>query len=181
MNNSLKKISSIIIFSVCWLLTKAQTTTQTVNLTLTDVVDIVFTSTGTTSGATVTLPFSTISNYTNGVESISQDIRVRSNKNFTVTAKANASAFTYSGATTPAPAMPVSGTLLLMVSSNTTGGSIAGSFASYTSLSSANQNIIINGSRGSNQTFSIKYKGTPGFSYPAGDYTVSVIYTATQQ
>jgi hypothetical protein len=165
----------------CGFLANGQTTTQTVNLTLTDVIDIVFTSSGTNSGSTVTLAFSGLDNYANGVESAAQDLRVRSNKNFTVTAKANASAFSYSGSTSPAPSMPVSGTLLLKISSNGTGGGIAGSFSDYASLTSSNQSIITNGSRGSNQTFSIKYKGTPGFSYPAGDYTVSVIYTATQQ
>jgi hypothetical protein len=181
MSTIVKKISSLIVCLCCCQYINAQTTTQTVNLTLTDVVEIVFTGTGTISGATVTLPFINLNDYANGVESAAQELRVRSNKNFTVTAKANASSFTYSGTTSPAPSMPISGTLLLMVSSNGTGGSIAGSFSGYSSLTNANQNIITNGLRGSNQVFSIKYKGTPGFSYPAGDYAVNVIYTATQQ
>ena len=78
--------------------------------------------------------------------------------------------------------MPVNGVLGIMVSANGTGGSIGGSFSgsAYNTLTSANQDLITNGSRGGNQTFSVKYKATPGFAYPAGTYSVDVVYTATQ-
>ena len=178
----MKTIYLLIFFVSTGLMLRAQSnSTQTVNLTLTDVIDIIFTGTGSTTGSTLTLPFTTPDNYTNGVESTEQTLRVRSNKNFTVTAKTNASNFTYTGSVTPSPTMPVSGILLLKVSTNSTGGSIAGTFSGYTTLTSSNQNIITNGTRGNDQNFAIKYKGTPGFSYPAGTYSVNVIYTATQQ
>ena len=154
---------------------------QTTKLSLTDAVEIIFTGSGTNTGGLVTLPFTTVDNYTNGVESGAQDLRVRSNKNFSVTVNANAANFTYSGTTTPAPAMPVSGVLNLMVSANGTGGTTASAFTGYSSLTSSVQNLITAGTRGGNQTFSVKYKGTPGFSYPAGDYSVNVVYTVTQQ
>ena len=41
--------------------------------------------------------------------------------------------------------------------------------------------ILTGASNGNNQTFSVKYKATPGFAYPAGVYAVDVTYTATQQ
>jgi hypothetical protein len=154
---------------------------QTTKLSLTDAVEIVFTGSGSATGSTVTMPFTTVDNYTNGVETDAQELKVRSNKNFSVTVKSNATNFSYSGSTTPAPTMPVSGVLNLMVTSNSTGGSIASPFSAYSSLTSSNQDLITAANRGGNQTFSVKYKGTPGFSYPAGDYSVNVVYTVTQQ
>ena len=154
---------------------------QTTKLSLTDAVEIVFTGSGTATGSLVTLPFTTVDNYTNGVESAAQELKIRSNKNFGVTVKSNAANFTYSGSTTPAPTMPVSGVLNVKVSANGTGGSIAAPFSGYSSLTSSNQDLIADGTRGGNQTFSVMYKGTPGFSYPAGDYSVNVVYTVTQQ
>lgn len=157
------------------------TSTQTVNLTFANIVEILFTGTGSTTGSDVTIPFTNLNDYTNGVESSDYQLRVRSNKDFNVTVRTNSANFTYSGATSPAPVMPVSGKLLLKISANSTGGSIASPFSGYTSLTSSNQNLINVGTRGGNQTFSVKYQGKPGFGYPAGDYTVNVIYTVTQQ
>jgi hypothetical protein len=159
----------------------AQTSaTQTVNLSFANIVEILFTGTGSTTGSDVTIPFTNLNDYTNGVESSEYQLRVRSNKDFNVTVRTNSANFTYSGATSPAPTMPVSGKLLVMVSGNGTGGSIVSPFSGYSTLTSTNQNLISGGDRGGNQTFSVKYKGIPGFGYPAGDYTVNVIYTVTQ-
>jgi len=52
-----------------------------------------------------------VDNYTNGVTSSAQQLAVQSNKTFNVTVNANAANFAYSGTTTPAPTMPVSGVL----------------------------------------------------------------------
>ena len=164
---------------------KAQTSvtanaTQQVNLSLTNAIAITFTGSGTTTGAAVSMPFATVSDYTNGVTSAAQQLKVQSNKNFTVTVNTNAATFTYTGSTTPAPSMPVSA-LNLKVTANGTGGTIAGTFgSSYTDLSNTAQNLITNGTYGGNQTFSVQYQATPGFAYPAGTYTTSVVYTATQ-
>ena len=155
---------------------------QTVNLSLTDAIELTFTGSGTATGASVTLPFTTVNDYANGVTSAAQQLKVRSNKNFTVAVKSNAANFTYTGSTTPAPAMPVSGVLGVMVSANGTGGTIASPFSAstYSTLTATNQSLITNGTRGGNQTFSVQYQATPGFSYPAGNYSVDVVYTATQ-
>ncbi len=163
----------------------AQTTStaqQTVNLNLTDAIELVFVGSGTATGAAVTMPFTTIADYTNGVTSSAQQLRVRSNKKYNVTVKTNAASFTYTGSATPVPTMPVSGVLGIIVSQNGTSGTIASPFsaATYATLTSASQALINNGVNGSNQTFSVTYQGTPGFNYPGGNYAVDVVYTATQ-
>jgi len=162
--------------------TASSTATQQVNLSLTNAIAITFTGSGTATGAAVTMPFTTVADYTNGVASAAQQLKVQSNKNFTVTVNTNASAFTYTGSTTPAPSMPVSGTLGIEVTANGTGGTIASPFSSsaYSTLTSTAQNLISNATYGGNQTFSVQYNATPGFAYPAGTYTTSVVYTATQ-
>ena len=164
--------------------TPASTTAQqTVNLSLSDAIELIFTGSGSATGAAVTMSFNNVNDYANGVASSAQELKVRSNKNFSVAVKSNAVSFTYTGTTSPAPVMPVSGVLALKVTANGTGGSIASPFSAttYSTLTSANQNLISAGTRGGNQTFSIMYNATPGFSYPAGNYAVDVVYTATQQ
>ena len=100
-----------------------------------------------------------------------------------VAVKANATNFSYTGNTSPAPQMPVSGVLGIKVTANGTGGSIANPFSNsaYATLSGSDQDLITTADRGGNQTFSVKYKATPGFAYPAGTYSVDVVYTATQE
>ncbi|MBN9485031.1 MAG: hypothetical protein J0H46_16875 [Bacteroidetes bacterium] len=160
----------------------SSTATQTVNLNLSDAIELTFTGSGTATGTAVNLAFNTVNDYANGVTSAAQELKVRSNKNFTVTVKSSSTNFTYTGSTTPSPTMPVSGVLALKVTANGTSGTVASPFSTtaYSGLTSTNQNLISNGSRGGNQTFSVMYQATPGFSYPAGTYTTDVVYTATQ-
>ncbi|MEZ5018399.1 MAG: hypothetical protein R2800_15165 [Flavipsychrobacter sp.] len=155
---------------------------QNIILTLTDAIEFSFINTGNSVGNDVTLPFSNVNAYANGVESTAQELKVRSNKGFTVTVKTTATNFSYNGSATPVPVMPILQVLGLQVTANGTGGNIAAPFAnsSYNTLSSTSQNLINYGHRGGNQTFSIKYKATPGFAYPAGTYTAEIVYTATQ-
>src|ERR1700748_1447239 len=87
--------------------------TQTVNLNLANAIELTFVGSGTATGAAVNIAFNTVNDYANGVASAAQDLKVRSNKNFAVTVNANAANFTYTGSTTPAPTMPVSGVLAL--------------------------------------------------------------------
>ena len=158
------------------------TATQTVNLALSNALEITFTGSGTNIGTTVSLPFTTVNDYANGVESGAQELKVRSNKNFSINVKSSAANFTTStNGVTTASTMPVSGILNLLVSSNNTAGTIANGFAAYTSLTASSQDLITNASKGGAQTFSVKYKATPGFAYPAATYSTDVIYTATQQ
>ena len=162
----------------------AQTSTGTQSLSMTtgNTVAITFTNNNTASGSTIALPFSTANDYANGIASSDQQIQIVSNKAFNVAVKAATSNFTYSGNISPAPAMPVNGILKIMVPSNATGGSIAAPFSAstYNNLTATSQNLITNGAIGTNQLFSVRYKATPGFSYPSGTYSVDIIYTATQ-
>jgi hypothetical protein len=154
---------------------------QSTALSLSNAIAITFTASGTNAGTTISLPFATVSDYTNGVASAVQQLKVQSNKLFNVTINTSTANFTYAGATTPAPVMPVSGVLAAQITANATGGTVATSFNNtYASLSSSAQALISGCLNGGNQTFSIQYKTTPGFAYPAGTYTASVVYTATQ-
>lgn len=152
---------------------------QNVALTLSNAISISFVSTGTSTGSTVTIPFTTVSDYTNGVVSATQQMLVQSNINFNISVQSNAVNFTYSGSASPAPTVQVANVLQFLVSNNNTGGSL--SYSSYASLPSGTCTIINWGSPGGNQTFSINYKATPGFSMAGGTYTTNVIYTATQE
>jgi len=157
------------------------TAQQTVQLQLSNALEITFTGSNTATGSTVALPFTTVDHYQNGVESAAQQLKVRTNKNFNVTVKTNAAKFTVNnGTTTVTSTMPAS-VLDVKVTANGTGGSIAGSFSNYTDLSQNAANLITNGTYGGNQTFSVQYKAQPGFAYPAGTYAIDVVYTATQQ
>ncbi|MCB0695719.1 MAG: hypothetical protein KDC07_00060 [Chitinophagaceae bacterium] len=182
----MKKVIAIAIFATSAIAANAQnassTASQTVKLNLSNAIELTFTGTGDKTGADVNIPFNSVNDYANGVESASQELKVRSNKDFAVTVKANASGFTYTGSTTPAPAMPVKDVLGILVNANGTGGTIASPFSNstYATLTDKDQDLIDNGKRGGNQTFAVKYKATPGFAYPAGTYAVDVVYTATQ-
>lgn len=156
---------------------------QTVKLSLSNAIEITFTGNNSATGADVTIPFASVNDYANGVESDAQQLKIRSNKNFSVSVMTNSNLFTYTGRTTPAPTMSVNGVLALKVTANGTGGSIASPFSNstYATLKKAKQTLISAADRGGNQTFSVKYKATPGFAYPAGTYAVDVVYTATQE
>lgn len=162
---------------------QSSSASQSVQLSLSNAIEITFTGNSSATGADVTIPFTSVNDYANGVESDAQELKVRSNKNFSVAVKASNTNFSYTGTTSPAPTMPVSGVLGVKVTANGTGGSIASPFsaANYATLTASNQELISAGTRGGNQTFAVKYKATPGFAYPAGTYAVNVVYTATQQ
>ena len=174
--------AALVSFSAATFAQATSSANQNVALSLANTISITFVSTGTNTGTAVSIPFTTVADYTNGVQTSAQQLKVQSNKPFNVTVNANAANFTYSGTTTPAPVMPVSGVLGLEVSANGTGGSIASPFSAsaFSTLTSAAQNLINTATAGGNQTFSVIYQATPGFSYPAGTYTTNVVYTATQ-
>lgn len=131
-------------------------------LNLSNAIEISFTA----GGSGVSLAFSTADHYNDGVEALNAaSIRIRSNKAYNVTVKAGAANFTSSSATT----MPVSGVLAVKESNQ----------GSFLGLTASDQNLLTGQSRGVNN-FDVSYRATPGFSYDAGTYTVSVIYTATQ-
>lgn len=155
---------------------------QEVKINTSAALQVTFRSTGTDVGSDITLNFNNVSDYANGIISADQTVEVISNKDFTVSVKSAATNFSYSGNTTPAPTMPVSGVLALMITGNNTQGSIASAFSnnSFRGINANSQAMINNGKAGQGRDFGVKYKATPGFSYPAGSYSVDIIYTATQ-
>lgn len=156
---------------------------QAVKLNLSNAIELTFVSTGKDVGNDVELAFNTVNDYADGVESKPNTLLVRSNKDFGITVKTASKAFSYVGKAEPAPVMPIKGILNLKVSDNNTSGEVASPFSEkeYASLYADEQKLIVNGKRGGKQTFGVQYKATPGFEFPAGVYTVGVIYTATQQ
>lgn len=182
----MKKLFSVALLSAFGYAANAQqssSASQAVQLQLQNAIDITFTANGSDVGPLVEIPFTTINDYVNGVETANQEIRVRSNKAFNVFVKTNAENFTYTGGATPTPVMPVAGVLNLVVISDNTGGIIPGPYStsSYYTLRDFNIELIQGGTAGADQKFTVKYKATPGFTYPAGTYDVGVVYTATQQ
>jgi Tfp pilus assembly protein PilV len=159
------------------------TASQTMNLALSNALEIKFNSNNSTTGSTVTLPFTTVNDFQNGVTSTDINLYVRSNKGFSVTVNSSSSQFTYSGTATQNTSMSVSSVLGIMVTSNNTGGTIGNQFSSssYNFISQTSKTLLQNCTYGGNQNFTIKYKATPGFNNPAGTYSTDVIYTATQQ
>ena len=149
---------------------------QAVALGISNVAEIGFVN----SGSIVSLNFDDMNDYTDGLESQEQTIRVRSNKNFNVRVKANTSKFTYTGSAAN-PNMSVSSVLDIKITNNNTGGSIANGFGAFKNLPTSGKKIINNGTAGDDQTFAVKYKATPGFTYPAGTYTVDIVFTVTQR
>ncbi len=154
---------------------------QTTKLALSNAIEITFVGTSNSTGATTTLSFNNVNDYANGVESGNVQLKVRSNKKFVVRAKTNASKFTYSGSTSPAPQMNVQNILFIKVTGNNTGGNVPGNVNNkYRTLKTGNTTLINNGTAGGNNTFDVQYKANPGYNFPAGTYSVDVVYTATQ-
>lgn len=176
----MKKIIVLLsaVFAIA-LSTKAQnqssSASQSVTLDLAPVIQI-----SNVTSSDVNLGFNSVADYASGQESAQQQFKVQSNKGFVITVKTDAESFTYSGNTTPAPTMPVANTLYLALSDNQTGGSVGSTFSSYTPISSTPKDLILNCKNGGNQVFAVNYKATPGNNYPAGTYTVGVVYTASQ-
>ncbi len=152
------------------------------NMRLGNALDIKFTKNGILTGPVVNMDFARVNDYANGVESPVQEINIRTNKNFKIVVNTSAANFTYTGNISPPPLMPVSGVLELKIAANTTNGKMESSFSSssFHSLTETAQPLLSNCSSGSGQAFGVVYKATPGFVYPAGVYTIDVIYTATQ-
>lgn len=158
---------------------KQSTAAQTAALKMSNAIDISFTSTGNEEGDIVTLAFNDVNDYANGVESDQVQLKVRSNKKFHVWAKAKSSRFSYNG-TSSDPKMNVN-KLKIRVVSNSTGGSVPSSVNNkYANMSKSNKKLINNGTPGGDNTFAVQYKADPGYSFPAGTYSVDIVYTTTQ-
>ncbi|MCB0697204.1 MAG: hypothetical protein KDC07_07555 [Chitinophagaceae bacterium] len=152
-------------------------------LALSNGIDISYMTTGDGSGQDAIMSFKTPNDYTNGVTSASQQLRVRSNRTFKVAVRCDANTFAYEGNGNQSLNDMPTDALWLKVTANNTGGSVKAPFSTsnFASLSHSNQDLLVDGSNGGNQTFSVVYKCTPGFNLPAGTYSMNVVYTATQE
>ncbi|MBE7172636.1 MAG: hypothetical protein INR73_18800, partial [Williamsia sp.] len=111
--------------------------------------------------------FDDVAKYGSGLTNTNAStLQVKSNRPWAVTVKAAAA--TFSGPAAPATQMP---STVLGVRLN--GGS------SFSSLSTTTASLT-SGARGTS-SFNIDYNANPGYSYDAGTYSLSVVYTATQQ
>lgn len=177
----MKKLIAIAFTSVFAYTANAQLNTsanQSVNLELSNIIEMKYTSNSSTTGPNLNFTFATINDFVNGVESTPQTLSVSSNKPFNVQVKADAATFTGPGV----DPMYVQNTLYVKVPSNTTGGTLDGNFAGgvYGSLRDFDQYLLINCNSGLSKEFNVQYKATPGFTFTAGNYTIGVVYTATQ-
>jgi len=153
---------------------------QSVVMPLTGAFDITFTSNNSNIGNIVNLAFTNTSDYISGVESAGQTLRVRTNTDFDIMVNAANEYFTYAGNATSNTNMKVEDVLEMKVLNNNTGGTITAGFSNYKELKDNERKIINKGDPGGNQTFDVQYKATPGFGYPAGIYSVDVIFTLTE-
>jgi hypothetical protein len=163
-------MKTVLLSALCLILiataASAQTTTanasQSVTLTLQNQIDIAIVA-GSATGTAFT--FNSPAEYASGLSNLNaSQFQVRSNKAWAVTVAAATANFSGSATTT----MPA-GKLGVRLASGSSFSQLSTTAASLTS-----------GARGTS-TFTVDYNANPGFNYDAGTYTMSVVYTATQQ
>ena len=159
------------LLSFCGYAQKSVIATQTLSISLADVIDIRFEN-GQTAGPQLKMTFANAEDFYKGVESPMQKLKVRSNKDFTVSVRATTSSAANSNANF----------MYLKVPENKTGGRLASNFSnsSYQKLSDNNLVLVNDGQKGDDQTFSVQYKAKPGTVVDPGTYLIDVIYTATR-
>lgn len=182
----MKKITLILLLAIATASVQAQSneqasSTQSASLVMSNAIEITFNSNGNSEGDIVNLAFDNVNDYANGVESTPIELKVRSNKKFHVWAKASSNKFTYSGSTSPAPQMNVNKLAIKVVSNNTGGNTPNAVNNKYANMTRNNRKLVNNGTAGGNNTFAVQYKANPGYEFPAGTYSIDIIYTATQQ
>lgn len=152
-------------------------TSKKISLELPNAISVKFANKASVSDPVVKLAFNSTDDYSNGAVSDEQQIMVHSTDNFSVTIQSTSNNFDYQGNKYPAPKIPVSSLLQLMVTENNTGGNSNGKFISIRPGAST---IIDLGSTGPNRTFSIKYKANPALNLPGGIYSTNIIYSIMQ-
>ena len=154
------------------------TAVQTMNLALSDAIELSFVN----GGGTINTTFSTASELISGKETATQDLRVRSNKKFKVAVNTTSSNFSYSGSANSNNVIPVSTGFKVMVTANHTGGYMTlSALLGWVGLTCGSSTSLLTAcNAGDNQTFSVKYKTTPGILAAPGTYTADVVFTATQ-
>lgn len=154
---------------------------QNANLEMSNALEISFTS----NTNAVNMEFTSLNDMVNGIETATHEIKVRSNKKFRVTVKPASNTFTYSGLALIGSLLQVSSVMKIQVGNNNTGGDrpwLAQIFGwqSFSSLGLP-VTLLTDCDAGGNQTFTVKYKATPGISVTSGNYTAEMVYTATQE
>lgn len=154
---------------------------QPVQLILSKVIDLKFAETSSSQGPVVNMNFQDLNAYSRGVISGMQELEVYSNDDFKISIQTDAPNFVYHGMENPSKLLPVNNTLFISVADHTTGGLVNAAFdKNYQTLSQSSQDLILNGTRGAGKKLVVSYKAKPELGYPAGVYSVGVIYTATQ-
>lgn len=144
----------------------AQTSTATVSQTVTLILKNCI-SIDLTSATGNNFSFDNTGNYSNGITNTNAStFQVKSNRNWAVSVKTTTANF--NGPAAPSASMP---STVLGVRVN--GGT---NFAALSTTATP----LTNGNRGIG-SFSVDYNAAPGYVYDAGTYTISVVYTATQQ
>lgn len=182
----MKKITMLILSGLLYhtaATAQSSSASQSVSLVLSSAIDISYVATQNSAGNNTVMQFSNPNDYSNGVTSPEQGLRVRSNNNFKVAVRCDAANFAYQGNNSNTMQNMPDNALLLKVTANNTGGSVKAPFSTsgYSTLSNESQDLLVGGAEGENQTFAVQYKCTPGFNLPAGTYTMNVVYTATQE
>ncbi|MBL7720102.1 MAG: hypothetical protein JNL72_14795 [Flavipsychrobacter sp.] len=182
----MKRIITIVLISLAATKAMAQYGTgagasQSASMALSDVIEIIFTETGSVEGSTVFMPFTSSQDFKNGVTVRDQELRVRANTAFKVSLKYDMNTFTYVGNEKVSPDL-LKDALGVKVTQNNTGGQVAAPFsqADYAPIATADRDLVVNGESGGNQRFAVKYKCAPKKALPVGSYFVNVVYTATK-
>lgn len=182
-NTLLKAIAIFILGMVAVFSANAQNTSstavQTAKLDLSDAIELSFIN---GAGGTLNFTYNTAAELISGKESVTQDLRVRSNKKFKVAVASSSTNFTYSGTYTVNNIIPVSTGLQVMVMANNTGGiPTLQALLGWLGLTvGGGSTLLTYCNPGGNQTFTVKYKATPGILAAPGTYTTDVVFTATQ-
>ncbi len=152
-------------------------TSKKISLELPNAISVKFANNAGITDPVVKLALNSTDNYSDGAVSDEQQIMVHSTDNFSVTIQSTSNNFDYKGSQYPAPKIPVSSLLQLMVTENNTGGMSNNKFINIRPGAST---IIDLGSTGPNKTFSIKYKANPAGNLPGGIYSTNIIYSIMQ-
>ena len=149
---------------------------QSLSLSMGDVLDMNFISNNQNNGPQVQMVFAATEDYYNGIESAPQTVKIRSNTDFAISVRA--ADLSNSGN----PGVKISDFIYLKVPQNQSGGQIGSYFSNsnYQKLNNTDISLLEDCNRGDNRTFTVQYKAKPGTLVDPGVYFVNIIYTATR-
>lgn len=181
----MKRIIVIALVAIFSVTAKAQSTNsggvQTTTLQVSNAIQISFTG----ASGMVEVPFTSLTDMLNGVETATHEVKISSNTPYKVTVKQSNDNMSYSGLALLGNLLQVSNIMKVRVMSNNTGGTqpLLAYLLGWQSFSANGVPVTLlsNCTAGNNKTFSVKYKVTPGISFAPGLYSVDMVYTATQQ